>query len=314
MRERTPARHGARMTADDPYDDDAAGDKALGRDRFSDSATQASRRPERDVDAEPSTGAPGREHCFDELQAYDRKCPSASRSSDKAQLTDGGGWTWKGLELSPAQNRIADEEIAARQKAEGRDAEGNYGEGGITPAMRRIEAELEHGSLVPDTEKFALKSPDRFKEKLAKMIKRYPGQPCAGLASSIPDGARFTLLFPTESYAADVKHATQLLCDKGYDQIIRNPSWKDADYHGVNSRWRDPESGVMFEIQYHTPESWEAKQRTHDIYERLCDLRTPKEERRQLEDQQRLIVAMIPIPPEVEDITYYAKGQPGNRD
>ena len=36
--------------------------------------------------------------------------------------------------------------------------------------MRRIEAELKHGCLVPDTENFALKSPDRFKEKLAKMI------------------------------------------------------------------------------------------------------------------------------------------------
>ncbi len=36
--------------------------------------------------------------------------------------------------------------------------------------MRRIEAVLEHGQLVPDTEKFALKSPDRFKEKLASLI------------------------------------------------------------------------------------------------------------------------------------------------
>ena len=40
--------------------------------------------------------------------------------------------------------------------------------------MRRVEAELEHGTLVPDTEKFALKSPDRFKEKLAKMISVEP--------------------------------------------------------------------------------------------------------------------------------------------
>ena len=66
-----------------------------------------------------------------------------------------------------------------------------------SPAMRRIEAELAHGTLVPDTEKFALKSPDRFKEKLAKMIERYPGQPCDELVSSIHDGIRFTFLFPT---------------------------------------------------------------------------------------------------------------------
>src|ERR1700684_1305320 len=30
-------------------------------------------------------------------------------------------------------------------------------EGDITPAIRRVEAQLDHGSLIPDTEKFALK-------------------------------------------------------------------------------------------------------------------------------------------------------------
>ena len=41
-------------------------------------------------------------------------------------------------------------------------------EHGLTPAMRRIEAELDHGELVAETEEFALKSADRFKEKLAE--------------------------------------------------------------------------------------------------------------------------------------------------
>ena len=36
--------------------------------------------------------------------------------------------------------------------------------------MRRIEDQLEHGELVPETEKYALKSLDRFQEKLAAMI------------------------------------------------------------------------------------------------------------------------------------------------
>ena len=45
---------------------------------------------------------------------------------------------------------------------------GSYGDTGLTPAMRRIEDQLEHGELVPETEKYALKSLDRFQEKLAK--------------------------------------------------------------------------------------------------------------------------------------------------
>ena len=149
------------------------------------------------------------------------------------------GGQWKGLELSPEANRVADEGLAVRQAAEGRDAEGNYGEGGLTPAMRRVEAELEHGTLVPDTEKFALKSPDRFKEKLAKMIERYPGQPCGELVSAIHDGIRYTFLFATGDYTAGVADATQALSDRGYDLRIRKPSWNEGDYRGVNSRWCD---------------------------------------------------------------------------
>ena len=60
--------------------------------------------------------------------------------------------------------------------AEGRDQDGNYGETRLTPSMRRIESQLDHGQLVPDTEKYALKSPDRFKEKLAKAISDESGQ------------------------------------------------------------------------------------------------------------------------------------------
>ncbi|HEY1622888.1 MAG TPA: hypothetical protein VGG16_03740, partial [Streptosporangiaceae bacterium] len=107
-----------------------------------------------------------REQVYNELRAHDRV---EVRVEGTGQTAD-GGWKWKDLELDPAANRVADEALDLRRSAEGRDAEGNYTETGITPAMRQVEAELEHGTLVPDTERFALKSPERFKEKLAKLI------------------------------------------------------------------------------------------------------------------------------------------------
>ena len=121
-----------------------------------------------------SAEARDREECYRDLRAYDqaRGRLSVGRCADEPRFGSDGGWKWKGLELSPEANRVADEGLAVRQAAEGRDAEGSYGEGGLTPAMRRIEAELTHGTLAPDAEKFALKSPDRFKEKLARMIER----------------------------------------------------------------------------------------------------------------------------------------------
>ena len=60
--------------------------------------------------------------------------------------------------LSPEQVRIAVRAHGRCRLAEGRSVFGTYGEAGLTPAMRRIEEQLDHGELVPDTEKYALKS------------------------------------------------------------------------------------------------------------------------------------------------------------
>ena len=240
-------------------------------------------------------------------RAADR-VPNVPRAADEAHTTADGGWAWKSLRLDPPANHVADQQLAARRSAEGRHPDGTYDDRGLTPALRRVEAQLGHGTLIPDTEKFALKSPDRFKEKLAKMIERYPGQPYGELVSAIHDGIRYTFLFATGDYTAGVADATQALRDRGYDLRIRKPSWNEGDYRGVNSRWCDTDSGVLFEVQFHTPESWQAKQKTHDIYEKLCDARTPPSEREQLEEQQRLIVAAIPVPPGVETISHYVKG------
>src|SRR5262245_10599241 len=100
------------------------------------------------------------------------------------------------LEL-PADSREADgerrlsqitDQVAAKcREAEGRDADGNYGERGLTPAMRRIEAQLEHGRLVSDTAKYALKSADRFKLKLAERINLQPGEWVGALPRRLRD-------------------------------------------------------------------------------------------------------------------------------
>src|SRR5262249_55529516 len=96
-----------------------------------------------------------------------------------------GSWDYKGRHLTPEQSLAANRILTERDANEGRDAEGNYGEHGLTPAMRRVEAQLDHGHLVEDTEKFALKDPDSFKEKVADLIIRNPDKPYDELAHEI---------------------------------------------------------------------------------------------------------------------------------
>jgi hypothetical protein len=296
-----------RMAVDSPHGDDAAHDAF--RDVDHPGATVDIERTSTRVDRSEALEQRDREECYNELRAQNMRAGGRD-ATNEPEHTDEGGWKWKGLELDPAANRIADEAIATRREAEGRDAEGNYGEAGITPAMRRIEAELERGSLVPDTEKFALKSADRFKEKLAKLITLEPDTSTAVLAAGIHDGIRYTFKFGPQCYSDDVRRAEALLVDNGYELLERKPSWSGKEYKGINSQWRDTQSEQLFEVQFHTPESWDAKQRTHDAYEKMQCPTTLPEERIRLGVFQREIAATVSIPPgALEFVPRKAKGR-----
>jgi hypothetical protein len=282
-----------RMAVDGPHDDGSLYERYRRADPVD---------TERMAAARPDTSQPSeqlhREECYHELRAHRAtdNHSGARDADDKPERTTEGGWKWKGLELDPAANRIADDAIAARREGEGRDAEGNYAEAGITPAMRCIEAELEHGSLVPDTERFALKSPDRFKEKLAKLIADEPDKPPAEHCREIHDGIRYTFILDADAYSRDVLTGCAQLKGHGYELVVLKNTWESAEYKGINSRWLDSELDVLFEVQFHTRESWSAKQQTHDSYERINDLTTPTAERERLRHYQGLIAGQLEAP------------------
>jgi hypothetical protein len=291
------------MAVDSPHDDDPVDTlRGRGRDRDDGDVVDAEfsgydDRPVVRVD---------REECYTELRAF-HAVEMQVGSRDGGQRTSDGCWRWKGLELDAASNRIADAAIAARCEAEGRDADGNYGEAGITPAMRRIEGELEHGSLVPDTERFALKSPDRFKEKLAKLIADEPDKSAGELCREIHDGVRYTFLLEAGTYSGDLETACDQLKANGYELLVLKNTWGNTEYKGINSRWVDRESDVLFEVQFHTAESWSAKQQMHDAYERISDPTTPVDERERLRGYQRNISGQLEAPQGWQEITDYRR-------
>jgi hypothetical protein len=182
------------------------------------------------------------------------------------------------------------------REAEGRDDDDNYGERGLTPTMHRIEARAEHGRLVPETEKYALKGRDRFMEKLVEMVKFEPDKSPQELANEIHDGIRYTFIFDSEQYVTGVREMTGELEENNFELGAQKNMWNNDEYKGVNSRWFDHESGLRFEVQFHTEQSWMVKQQTHDAYVRIQDTRTPVEERERMRDYQREITSQV-IPP-----------------
>jgi hypothetical protein len=218
-----------------------------------------------------------------------------------------GSWQWKGRYLTPDECHVAEETLGRCRIAEGRNVFGGYGHSGLTPAMRRVEAQLEHGSLAPNTENFTLKSADSFKKKLADLILRHPDKSAEELSLEVPDGIRYALIVEAEHYTEATLQAHSRLKGNGFDLEVRRNCWKSPGYKGINSRWRDPAHDLVFEVQFHTAESWDAWQRSHALYEAITDLSTPFEQRARLRAIYADMSSAIPVPPGCTAIPDYRK-------
>jgi RNA:NAD 2'-phosphotransferase (TPT1/KptA family) len=110
----------------------------------------------------------------------------------------------------------------------------------------------------------------------------------------------------TENYVDGCRAAGRQLQGHGYQLVVSRNSWESLDYKGINTRWRTTE-GRVFEVQFHTPESFEAKQLTHGAYERLRNPLTDKSEMGELRQFQRQVTAQIPVPDLVSDIRNFSE-------
>jgi hypothetical protein len=217
-------------------------------------------------------------------------------AADEPLTGPDGSWEWNGRYLTPEESRIADEALGRCRIAEGRNVFGGYGHSGLTPAMRRIEAQLEHGQLLPDTESTALKPAESFKEKLADLIMRHPDKSAEELALDVHDGIRYAFIFGPEHYTDGTLQAHSRLKGSGFDLEVRRNCWQGPEYKGINSRWRDPAHDLVFEVQFHTAASWDVSQRAHGLYEAITDAGTPPEERARLRSIYAEMSAAVPVP------------------
>jgi len=239
-----------------------------------------------------------------ELRGAWEKIKEKYRYEEREEPTphaDGDAWHGKGgRRLDAAQNEEIDRGYAGIREA---------GEQTIIPGILSVEAEDPTRHLAGFDKRF--KGEDRLKEKIADRMRSKGHTPEEALAR-IPDVVRFTYQYGETAYAAGVQRDVQRLEAKGFTQLERRNTWDDDQYKGINTRWREPESGVMFEVQFHTQASLEAKELTHKAYERIRSItdQTPAADREtaELKEFQRRANSMIPIPPGVADLDDYPPG------
>jgi hypothetical protein len=169
----------------------------------------------------------------------------------------------------------------------------------VTPAMRRIEAKDPDRTLVGLEHR--LKGRQRIEEKVTHDEQKKGLSPAQAFAD-MKDAIRYTFQYPEDKYTAGVQADARRLKDEGAEYVDSRNTWTSAQYKGINSWWREGDSGQLFEVQFHTQASFDAKQETHAAYERLRKLPADVEEVRNLREYQREVNAKIPIPPGAPDI------------
>jgi hypothetical protein len=165
----------------------------------------------------------------------------------------------------------------------------------ITPAMREIEAADTERELVGLDHR--LKGEDRLKEKVTNMLRAQRDMTPDQALTAIPDAIRFTFCYEEERYASGVRTDLERLHARGFEMArpLKN-YWPNDHYKGINTQWREPETGQRFEVQFHTLASFEAKQTTHGAYELLRSPDTPRARQREMEQFQREVCARVPVP------------------
>ena len=174
--------------------------------------------------------------------------------------------------------------------------------GTVTPAMKRIETEDPDRHLAGLEN--SLKGKDRLAEKVTFDVKK-KGVAVEQAVANVKDAIRYTFCYSEHAYTEGVYADCARLADNGFELVERRNSWDKEQYKGINSRWQVSANGQLFELQFHTQASLNAKEETHWAYEKLrVGVPTPTEQR-ELEDYQERITARVPIPPGAQDIPDY---------
>jgi hypothetical protein len=165
----------------------------------------------------------------------------------------------------------------------------------ISADMWTVEQENRHGGWLEGFNR-RLKGEDRLEEKIAGKLAAEPRITGGQAIREVADAIRYTFCFQQENYARGYYDVRERLESRGYEMYYSKNWWTDPEYKGINTRWVTT-GGQRFEVQFHTPESFDAKHNmTHAAYERIRDPATSDKERGELEAFQRTVSASIKVP------------------
>lgn len=134
---------------------------------------------------------------------------------------------------------------------------------------------------------FRLKSEESLTRKIFD-IADATGEDPEEVAKDMKDVLRYTTVFTPDKYVDGVKTTVAQLLATGHTKKKFKNTWgNETGYLGINAVFVTPD-GAMFELQFHTPKSFHAKDKgTHALYEEQRRLDPASDRYAELEDLQQ---------------------------
>ncbi|KWT36120.1 XopAD/skwp family type III secretion system effector, partial [Pseudomonas amygdali] len=172
----------------------------------------------------------------------------------------------------------------------------------VTRMLRRV-AESHAGQLAGMDHQ--LKSVGSLKEKLKQQM-ALKNKTLEDAVAGVNDALRYSVVLEPPDFTAGLRGVLASLDDQGHVRVKLNNLFakhKPA-FKAVNVTMRSPE-GALWEIQFHTPDTFRLKEQFHDLYKHSSTLQlqgAPLTDQREVQAPAQDAFRLVPSPPECDDI------------
>ncbi|MEQ7777603.1 XopAD/skwp family type III secretion system effector, partial [Xanthomonas sp. WHRI 8356] len=172
----------------------------------------------------------------------------------------------------------------------------------VTDMLQRIAAR--HGGQLAGTQ-HQLKSYGSLQEKLKQRV-ALKKQTLEEAAAGVNDALRYSVVLEPQDFTAGLRATLAALDDQGHARVKLTNQFTDYPpvFKAINVTLRSPD-GALWEIQFHTPETFALKERFHDLYKRAHALAVggaSRAEQRTLQAPALEAFKRVASPPGCEEI------------
>ncbi|WP_272940756.1 XopAD/skwp family type III secretion system effector, partial [Pseudomonas savastanoi] len=172
----------------------------------------------------------------------------------------------------------------------------------VTHMLRRV-AESHAGQLAGMDHQ--LKSVGSLKEKLTQQM-AVKNKTLEEAVAGVNDALRYSVVLDPQHFTAGLRGVLASLDDQGHVRVKLNNLFAKHQpaFKAVNVTMRSPE-GALWEIQFHTPDTFRLKEQFHDLYKHSHALQlqgAPLTDQREVQAPAQDAFRLVPSPPECDDI------------